>query len=985
MASKIEDVLEKLDDIIDAGNDLRLREGVGGRTLEMKARPETTSLVDEDSVFGRDMDKETVISLLLSNDPINNNISVITIFGMGGLGKTTLAQLAYNDQRVKECFDLQIWVFVSHEFDAKRVTRSIIESITNAKYDLLDLDPMQRYLQKLLAGKKFLLVLDDVWTECFGDWDCLKHPFRVGMKESKIIVTTRSESVSRIMDATSVYRLECLQDEDCWSLIKQRVSGEGQKKLAEIQGEIVEKCKGLPLAAKTLAGLLCTMKEDKWDSILESELWYLPQGKDDILPALKLSYLLLPPHLKRCFTYCSLFPKGCIFSKDELVQFWMAEGFIRPDGRKPLEDIGNDYFEDLLARSFFQKNWLDYVMHDLIHDLAQFLSGSLCFQLMSESIVHSHTEMTRHLSLTYLDQSVLDYLCEIKGLRTFWGEEIMRDSVLQSLLQNMKCLRVLDLRFSQITHIPDSIGNLKHLRYLNLSETPLQKLPDSICQLHHLQSLLLAHCEYLIHLPSDMKSFCSMRHLSIYGTMIHVLPDSICYLEELQVLDLGCTELVELPANIGKLINLRSLNLQHLNIKKLPDSVCMLYNLERLNIKGCYGLCELPKDMVNLIKLRNLKVDSELLRKSFPPGIGRLTCLQKLKYYPVGKEPGRGIGELKDLFDLHGELNISDIDNVSSVEEAHVANLMSKQHIKHLQLQWNGSTLLSLRDGTVDAELLEALQPPCQNLKHLILENYAGVRFPNWLGFTSFSCLVYVQLMNCNRCDTLPPLGKLPSLIYLVIKRIDGVKHVGLEFCGNVGDGAFPSLRKLEVEDMPNLEDWCAGRESDFHSLNDLSISFCPKLKELQVGFNNLKKLRLLVCDELTALPPLPSLEVLQLHECKESIIQNSLPYLTSLSTLKISQIDGLKTLPDGLLQPLTVLRKLEIENCYELSSFPDGLPTLLTDLSISHCPLLRSSKGKYILPNIVNLSIDLPILPVLPRRSTCRFISPKFKFELLQ
>ncbi|KAG9454839.1 hypothetical protein H6P81_007743 [Aristolochia fimbriata] len=613
-----------------------------------------------------------------------------------------------------------------------------------------------------------------------------------------------------------------------------------------------------------------------------------------------------------------------------------------------------------------EKNWLDYAMHDLIHDLAQFVSGSLCFGLLDESLVHSPTEMTRHLSLAYLDQPVLDSLSEIKGLRTFWGEGIMGEPVLQQLLQNMKCLRVLDLRFSQITHIPDSIGNLKHLRYLNLSETPLQKLPNSICHLYHLQSLLLSHCEYLNQLPSDMKNFFSMRHLSVYGTMIHVLPDSICYLEDLQILDVGRTELTELPADIGKLINLRSLNLQGLNIKKLPDSICMLYNLKRLNIKGCYWLLELPKNIVNLTKLRNLKVDSELLRKSFPLGMGRLTSLQKLKYYPVGKEPGQGIGELKDLNDLHGELNILDIDNILSVEEAGAANLKGKLHIKQLQLQWNCSTSLSLRDGTVEAEVLEALHPPCLSLKHLVLENYAGFWFPNWLGFTSFSCLVYVQLVNCKRCDILPPLGNLPCLKYLVIKQIEGIKHVGLEFCGNISSNAFPSLTKLEVEDMPNLEDWCAAREGAFPCLNDLSISFCPKLKELQVNFNNLKKLRVLVCDELTALPLLSSLEVLQLRGCKDGIILNSVPYLTTLSTLKISEIEGLKSLPDGLLQPLTLLRKLEIENCYELASFPDGLPALLTELSISHCPLLRSRKGKYILPDIVNISIDLPILPIL-------------------
>lgn len=190
---KIERITRRLECIAKQKDILGLRENVGGKSSH---RLPSTSLIDDDCIYGRSDDSQKILKLLVADCTAGDELCVFVILGMGGIGKTALAQLLYNNVVVNEYFELKAWVCVSEGFDVVRVTKTILESLTKKPPSCNNLDQIQVDLKERLRGKKFFIVLDDVWNENYNDWDILRRPFKAGAHGSKIIVTTRNETVA---------------------------------------------------------------------------------------------------------------------------------------------------------------------------------------------------------------------------------------------------------------------------------------------------------------------------------------------------------------------------------------------------------------------------------------------------------------------------------------------------------------------------------------------------------------------------------------------------------------------------------------------------------------------------------------------------------------------------------------------------------------------------------------------------------------------
>ncbi|MBA0742863.1 hypothetical protein Gogos_015875 [Gossypium gossypioides] len=462
-----------------------------------KKRQRTHSFVHKDEIIGREDDKAALLELMLEFQS-EENVCIIPIVGFGGLGKTALAQFVY--EMVKDHFELRIWE----------------------------------------------------WEQ----WVSLKKLLMGGAKGSRIIVTTRSLKVAKITSKCQPHVLKGLSDDDAWSLFKEiafeQISTDSpSSEFVEIGKQILERCGGVPLVIRTIAGTL-SFKNSKndWLSFKDNELARISQNEGEILPTLNLSYDHLPSHLKHCFAYCRLYPKDHKIDVRTLVQFWIAQGFVKQSNpSQSLEEIGLGYFKDLVERSFFQEveddeTWFTTCkMHDLMHDLAELVAGTESSLVDSNSSASEVSEKCRHVSIS----PSLIPLLKGKKLRTLLcfpkeseqSQIMSEDETWDLIISRCRCLRVLKLNNLNLNTIPRSIHKLKHLRYLDLSDNPnLKILPKSICNMQNLHALKLDWCVGLEELPKKIEKLVNISHIGC----VH------------------CYGLTHMPRGIGKLTSLEMLS-----------------------------------------------------------------------------------------------------------------------------------------------------------------------------------------------------------------------------------------------------------------------------------------------------------------------------------------------------------------------------------------------------------------------------------------
>ncbi|XP_059286039.1 putative disease resistance RPP13-like protein 1 isoform X2 [Lycium ferocissimum] len=372
-----------------------------------------------------------------------------------------------------------------------------------------------------------------------------------------------------------------------------------------------------------------------------------------------------------------------------------------------------------------------------------------------------------------------------------------------------------------------------------------------------------------------LKSFRRLRTLILFcqnGDSIKRVPyDLFLKLQHLRTLDLHATEISELPGYICYLSSLHYLDVSETQISYLPESIGSLCHLQTLKLERCLNFYSLPDCTSKLINLRHLDLDILGQLTRMPVGMGNLTSLQTLKGFILGKGKGYDARELKHLTDVCGSFCISRLENISSVEQAREVDMSNKKHINKLELQWQRrQDDLALLD-----EIFECLQPH-SSLEELQISFYEGSRFPTWMSNSYFSNIVSITLFECKSSSYLPSLGGLPSLKYLFLFYMYGVRSIDHHFCRYEGSqigAAFPKLEKLTINGMPELEKWTGVENGDFPCLLRLSVLCCPKLIAVpMLSFpNSLKVLEISDCDELQSFPEVKlssKLESLYIANC---------------------------------------------------------------------------------------------------------------------
>ncbi|XP_027081611.1 putative disease resistance protein RGA3 [Coffea arabica] len=532
MASKVRDVKLKLKEINQEANGL----GLVSRLVMTAALPAAPAVGDignrqTDSVLvpiiGRADDESNILKILLS--PSEKVVFVLPIFGMGGLGKTTLAKSIYNNQQIDGQFEKKLWVCVSKKVPVVELFKLMLVQLMKRKVEVDDRNVIVEDIQNQLGGKRYLLVLDDVWDDNRALWDNFFTTLK-GLNPTNgswCLVTTRlgpvAHSVSRVlgMMENEPYPLGKLPDDHCWSIVKEKVVGgeEEPDELKAIKKRIIKRCNGLPLAASVIGGLLSLKRKEEWPSILENRLSSLSAGGDGVMEILKLSFDCLPsPAVKKCFAYCSMFTKDTEMERDMLIELWMAEGFLHAGlENKTMEEIGEYYLEILLQSSLLEEirdAWGRYYkMHDIVHEVSKSIMSKSTKFINSETGSGDNSNQVRCLVIDSFGEDTIN-LFE-SGSNLLHTLFLSQGSLSDDMLMKLKNLHVLNLSGAKNQNLPISIGKLIHLRYINFEGSKSETLPESVCKLYNLQTLRLNSLALKV-LPKGTRDLISLRHLHYY-------------------------------------------------------------------------------------------------------------------------------------------------------------------------------------------------------------------------------------------------------------------------------------------------------------------------------------------------------------------------------------------------------------------------------------------------------------------------------------
>ncbi|CAD6340532.1 unnamed protein product [Miscanthus lutarioriparius] len=831
MANKLRMILQEIDVLIAEMNTFRF-EFKPQPPMSMKWRRTDPNMPDNYVNIASDSrakEKKEIVDALLGQGG-NVGLTVLPIVGMGGMGKTTLAQLVYKDFAIQKHFEVQIWVCVSGNFDVDSLFETIVKEAKKNGYQMTGGSTMEMF-KSAVSGKKYLLVLDDVWNREANKWDKLRSYLHHGAPGSSVLTTTRDEEIARFMGTIEAHKIKHLEQSYIEKIIeKEAFSVQAQKpddQLLSMVGDVAKRCSGSPLAATALGCVLRTKNTvQEWEAVLNRST--ICDDENGIVPVLKLSYNCLPPHMRQCFAFCAMFPKDHEIDVEMLIRLWISNSFIPEQKRVCPEDIGKQIFNELAQRSFFQEVQQDKFyrqitckIHDLMHDVAQDSMGKECAAIdtklsQSEDFPYS----ARHLFLSVdIEENVLNASIE-KGSPAIQTLICDRSKIadvqkLSKYLRPVRALKTWQGRFLKPKY-------LHHLRYLDLSRSNIVALPEDITILYHLQTLNLSYCARLQQLPKAMKYMTALRHLYTHG----------------------CPKLTSMPPNLGHLTSLQTLTCFVLGTGSGCSNMEALKNLdlggqlELRKLENATGADAKAAKLWDKKRLEELTLrwsddNDKEAHKEVLEGLRPHDGLKALRMYCCSSS-----GIPTWMLELQGmvELELEDCQNLEKLPALWQLPSLQFLHLSNLQ------NLHCLFSGGAPSKFQKLKMMSLKNMPNFEMwwewdrnevQGEEQILFPEVENLRIVLCRI-CQILRCGgigmRCkERSSGCGKLIALPKAsVIKKSSG------------RDGAecrspFPALKGLCLSGLDKFHRWEAvqgslGEQVTFPSLEQLEVIGCPEL-----------------------------------------------------------------------------------------------------------------------------------------------------------
>ncbi|CAN1267720.1 Disease resistance protein RPM1 [Linum perenne] len=693
----------------------RLEEGKVANDVVRWLKNGGSGFVDEDEIVGMEASTQQLVSWVTDDEPKRRIISIV---GMGGLGKTTLVSRVYNNQAIKRGFDCCSWISVSQTNGVGELLKSMIKELFASSQVMVpgDLGSMSyRQLVGMLIDylhqRKYFIVLDDVWS--IDLWSIIRGAFPSNKNGSRIVLTTRNENVATSVGIGShLHRLQPLEEKDAWTLFCQKVfsnSIDPPNELRALSEAILRKCDGLPLAIVALGGLLSARKKTvmEWKKVYDSLNWQLNNNPvlEQVKGILLLSFNDLPFYLKHCFLHCCVFRDGSTMNRKTLVHLWVAEGFVRERKGMTMEETAEEYLTELVLRSMIQVTGTNDAgrtkvcrVHDVMRELAVTTSAKENF-----CTAYDH----------YRNQGGIT---RIHRLSVYTTSENTRFST--STLHHLRSFFVFSSSFSLDPVVP----KFRLLRVLSLEGVPVETVPSTIVELFNL------------------------RYLNLRHTNIRKLPQSMERISNLQTLDVKATHIEKLPNGVSKLTNLRHLLMNRRNGSGLPAPS------GSWNIKG-------------LQTLSTVEADEELIQH-----LSSLTELKRLEITNLSARHGTSLcSSIQRMTGLTSLRLIS----ITPDEELHLGSL----HLPPLFLQ-----KLTLSGTLKDGQLPPWISPiSSPNLTHLrLVSSSAGTEF--LASLHGMSSLLVLELESAFEGESLEfKAGQFPKLTKLKLKELPWLRSVVFE------------------------------------------------------------------------------------------------------------------------------------------------------------------------------------------------------------